>query len=58
MFGIPDIWISLPFLFCILSAGLCVVYGVLNWNRDGVATDEAESESSWQEEERRIEEQL
>jgi hypothetical protein len=32
--GIPDPQVWLAYLLCILSGLLCVVYGVLNWNRD------------------------
>ena len=31
--GIQDPWIVVAYLLCIASAGLCVVYGVVNWNR-------------------------
>lgn len=34
MFGLPDPSIWLAYLLCIGSTVLCVVYGVLNWNRD------------------------
>lgn len=34
MLGIPDPQIWLAYLLCILSGLLCVVYGVLSWNRD------------------------
>lgn len=33
MFGIHDIWIILAYVLCILSAILCVVYGIVNWNK-------------------------
>lgn len=33
MFGITDPWIWSTYILCILSAGLCVVYGLFNWNR-------------------------
>jgi hypothetical protein len=32
MLGIPDPQIWLAFLVTILGAGLCVVYGIINWN--------------------------
>ena len=31
--GIADPWVALVFILCILSALLCVVYGLLNWNK-------------------------
>lgn len=33
MFGIPDPWIWSTYLLCILSAALCVAYGLINWNK-------------------------
>ncbi len=33
MFGISDPWILSTYLLCILSAALCVVYGLANWNK-------------------------
>ena len=33
MFGIPDPWIWGAYALCVLSAGLCVVYGLFNWNK-------------------------
>jgi len=34
MFGLRDASILLAYLLCFASALLCVVYGVLNWNKD------------------------
>jgi len=31
--GIADPWVALVFVLCILSALLCVVYGLINWNK-------------------------
>jgi len=31
--GIADPWVLLAYLLCILSALLCVVYGLINWNK-------------------------
>lgn len=33
MLGIPDASVLLAIILCIGSAVLCVVYGVVNWNR-------------------------
>ena len=35
MLGIDDPWILSVYLLCIFSALLCVIYGVVNWNRGG-----------------------
>ena len=35
MLGLGDFWVSLVYVLIILSTVLCVVYGALNWNKDG-----------------------
>jgi hypothetical protein len=35
MLGLHDFWIILVYLLCIGSTLLCVVYGLVNWNRGG-----------------------
>ena len=34
MLGFADGGVAAAFLFCIASAALCVVYGLLKWNED------------------------
>lgn len=34
MFGLKDPWIIAAFSGCLLSASLCVVYGIINWNKE------------------------
>ncbi|WP_366929899.1 symporter small accessory protein [Methanocalculus sp.] len=36
MFGIPDPYIWIAYLLAIGFAGLCVLYGLLNWNNGEV----------------------
>lgn len=33
--GIPDPWIFSGYLLCIISTILCVIYGFINWNKEG-----------------------
>ena len=33
MLGIEDTWVILAYILCILSTVLCVVYGIVNWNK-------------------------
>jgi phosphoglycerate-specific signal transduction histidine kinase len=33
MLGFTDGWIALVYIFCICSTLLCVIYGVVNWNK-------------------------
>jgi len=42
MLGIPDFWVLLGFVLCILSTILCVVYGAMYWN----APEEEEEETA------------
>ena len=57
MLGLDDFWVWSAYLGCILSTLLCVVYGVLNWNKDG---DEAPTPADvkWAKEEDKIDEEL
>jgi len=32
--GIPDVWIWLAYVLCIAATVLCIVYGLINWNKD------------------------
>ncbi|MBN1482106.1 hypothetical protein EH223_07600 [candidate division KSB1 bacterium] len=59
MLGLGDFWVSSVFLLLILSTILCVVYGALNWNKDGIDDKVTrEEEKKWEQEEREIEEKL
>ena len=39
--GIADPWIWGGYILCILATLLCVVYGLLNWNKGGEDEDES-----------------
>lgn len=56
MLGIEDKYVALAYLLCILSMLLCVVYGIVNWNRhdEGVQDDDIR----WAEEEKKVESEL
>lgn len=53
VFGIPDLTILAAYLLCILSALICLVYGLYNWNRGG-ETEAAQmnEEAEWEKNER------
>jgi hypothetical protein len=38
MLGIKDVWILGAYLLSIASTLACVVYGIVNWNKDGQDT--------------------
>ena len=60
MLGMSDISISLAYILCIASALLCVVYGIIMWNKGGGDAEEIEmaEEAKWQEKENLIDEKL
>ena len=59
MFGLGDFWVSSVFVFMFLSMILCVVYGAMNWNKDG-EDDEIlqKEEKKWDKDEKEMEEKL
>jgi hypothetical protein len=56
MLGIDDKYVSLAYLLCIVSTLLCVVYGLINWNRGEDVT--MEEDIHWAKEEKKVEEEL
>ena len=56
LFGIEDTAVSLAYTLCIASAVLCVVYGLLTWNRGDEPVQE--DDVKWAAEEKKVEEEL
>jgi hypothetical protein len=56
MLGIEDKYVSLAYVLCLLSTLLCVVYGLINWNRGSNAVDS--DDVRWAEEEKKVEQEL
>ena len=55
--GIDDPWIWGVYLLCILSSLLCVIYGIVNWNREGeLEALEMKEEAAWEESEEEMQE--
>lgn len=56
MLGMDDFWVGLAYLLCIVCSLICVVYGVVNWNRgdEPLETDD----ENWAIEEDKLEEEL
>ena len=47
--GIDDPWIWGVYLLCIISALLCVIYGIVNWNKEGeLEALEIKEEAAWE----------
>ena len=56
MLGIEDKGVLAAYLLCIASAALCVVYGVLNWNRGDEPVEP--DDITWAVEEQKVKEKL
>lgn len=56
MLGIEDMWVWLAYLLCIVSTILCIVYGIICWNKgdEPVQPDDIK----WVAEEKKVEEEL
>jgi len=54
--GIDDPIIVAVYLLCIFSTLLCVIYGVVNWNKEGeLEAVEIKEEAAWEAEEDEME---
>ena len=57
MLGIADPWVAAPYILSLLSTLLCVVWGVLKWNK-GENEEPEEEIQHWAEEEKRVDNEL
>jgi hypothetical protein len=49
MLGFGDVWVFLAYFLTIGSAVLCVVYGIVNWNKPREDVDEEiTEEAAWE----------
>ena len=59
MFGLEDPGIVLVYLLTFGAALLCVVYGIINWNKGGEPTpDQLAEDRNWGQEEEKIEKEF
>lgn len=56
MLGIQDKWVSLVYLLCIGSSLLCVIYGIITWNKGDV--DVTAEDMEWAIKEDEVQEKL
>jgi len=54
--GIVDFWVFLAYVLCIGASALCVVYGLVNWNRNG--SEITPEDVAWAKEEDKLSEDL
>ncbi len=57
MLGIEDGYVLAAYLLCLASAAVCVIYGLINWNRGAEARADQE-EVRWAAEEDKVEQEL
>ncbi|GAB1535617.1 hypothetical protein ADMFC3_12480 [Geovibrio sp. ADMFC3] len=58
MLGLSGWAVPLGFILMLASAVLCIVYGIMNWNKGYMTDEEFLQEQEWAEEERKVEETL
>ncbi len=59
MLGFSNFGIALVYTLCIASALLCVIYGIINWNKGkDREPEELEAKIAWKEKEKTIQENL
>ena len=56
LLGIPDPWVWLAYVLCLLSTLTCVIYSWRNWNRGDEVVEE--DDVRWAKEEDKFEEKL
>jgi len=56
LLGIEGTSVWLAYVLCVLSTLLCVVYGLLNWNKGDEPVQEADVK--WAAEEKKVEQEL
>jgi len=54
--GINDPWVWGAYIGSILAMLLCVVYGIINWNKGGEEEEEIKEEMDWHKKEKKMEE--
>jgi hypothetical protein len=58
MLGLEGILVPLGLILTLLSTALCIVYGLLNWNKGHMTDEEFSQEQHWSKEEQHVEDQL
>ncbi|MBN1501328.1 MAG: hypothetical protein JW982_14305 [Spirochaetes bacterium] len=58
MSGFGDVSVIFAIILTVLSALLCIVYGIIKWNDGDITSDELEMEKRWEAEEEHINREL
>ena len=56
--GISDPWVAAAYILSFASAGLCVIYGLTNWNKGDESPEDLKKDAEWMEKEVEAEEDL
>lgn len=54
MLGLDGIAVPLGFILTLLSTILCVIYGILNWNKGYITHEEIKQEERWKKENKKV----
>jgi Na+-transporting methylmalonyl-CoA/oxaloacetate decarboxylase gamma subunit len=58
MLGLDGIAVPLGFILTVLSTLLCVIYGLINWNKGYITEEEMQKEQVWKEEDAKVKDSL
>lgn len=58
MLGIEDKWVSAAYVLCLASTVLCVIYGLITWNKGDEGAEQVAEDVQWAEHEKKVEEEL
>jgi len=56
LLGIEDTYVLAAYLLCLASSALCVVYGLITWNKGEEPVEKSDVE--WAAEEKKVEQEL
>ncbi len=56
--GIEDKYVAAAYMLCIASTLLCVIYGLINWNKGDDQPQPSAEDVKWAQEEKKVEEDL
>lgn len=56
MLGIDDTGVWMAYVLCLISTLLCVIYGIVRWNKGDEPTEE--TDVKWVQDEKKVEEEL
>jgi len=47
MLGLGSMEMALAFILCIAASLLCIIYGIINWNKTGLSSEELREQVEW-----------